>query len=81
MFNQDTDKKILKDRNSYKDCDVRYMPSGIKTYAFFLIYKDTTVIMLQSPTAIAVEIINQDIADSFQSYFNEFWKRSKKFKG
>ena len=79
LFNQDTDKKVLKNRNSFKDLDARYMPQGIKTPALFLVYKDTTVIMLQHPSRIAVEIINQDIADSFQSYFDEFWKRSEKF--
>lgn len=41
-------------------------------------YKDTTLIILQEPIAIAVEIVNQEITDSFQSYFDEFWKKSKK---
>ena len=80
LFNRDTDPKILKNRNSYKWCDARYMPLGIKTPAGFLIYKDTVVVILQSPVAIAVEIVNQDIEDSFKSYFDEFWRRSKKFK-
>ena len=80
LFNRDTDKKTLKNRNSYKGADAKYMPSGIKTPACFMTYKDTTVIILQSPFAIAVELINQEIADSFQAYFEEFWKRSKKFK-
>jgi len=79
LFNKDTDSKVLKNRNSYKDMDIRYMPIDIKTPALFLTYKDTTIIMLQSPTVIVVEIVNQDITDSFQAYFNEFWKRSKQF--
>jgi hypothetical protein len=54
------------------------MPTGIKTPACFITYKDTVVILLQSPQQIAVEIINQDIKDSFQSYFEEFWKQAKK---
>ncbi|MFH0701518.1 MAG: helix-turn-helix domain-containing protein [Candidatus Woesearchaeota archaeon] len=80
LFNRDTAPEVLKNRNSFKDGDARYMPLGIKTPACFMIYKDTTVIILQSPAAIAVEIINQEIADSFQAYFEEFWKRSEKFK-
>ena len=80
LFNQDADKKILKNRNKYKGADARYMPAGIKTPACFMTYKDTTVIILQHPTAIAVEIVNQDIADSFQAYFEDFWKKSKAFK-
>ena len=80
MFNKDTHPNILKNRNSFKDCDARYMPTDIKTPAWFLTYKDTTTIILQYPTEIAVEITNQSIADSFKSYFEEFWKRSKTFK-
>ncbi|HLC65922.1 MAG TPA: helix-turn-helix domain-containing protein [Candidatus Nanoarchaeia archaeon] len=80
LMNRDTDPEILKNRNSYLGTDARYMPEGIKTPACFMTFKDTTIIILQSPTAIAVEIINQDIADSFQAYFEEFWKRSNPFK-
>ena len=80
MFNKDTDKKILENRNSFKDCDARYMPTDVKTPAWFLTYKDTTTIILQYPTEIAVEIVNQEVTDSFQAYFEEFWKRSKVFK-
>ena len=80
LFNNDTKIAILRNRNSYKGADARYMPKGIKTPACFMIYKDTTVIILQTPEAIAVEIVNQHIADSFKSYFDEFWKQSKKLK-
>lgn len=79
LFNNNTPLKFLKNRNSYKGCDARYMPSGFKTPAYLMMYKDTIVIILQYPSAIAVEIVNQEIADSFQSYFEEFWKKSKKF--
>lgn len=74
LFNRDTDKKILQNRNKFLGADARYMPSGIKTPACFMIYKDTTLVVLQTLAPIAVEIINQDIADSFQSYFESFWQ-------
>jgi HTH-type transcriptional regulator, sugar sensing transcriptional regulator len=78
MFNENTDPKILKNRNSYKKCDARYMPSEFKTPAWFLVYKDTVAIILQEEE-IAVEIVNQKIADSFMSYCDSFWKKSKPF--
>lgn len=78
LFNRDTNPKIVKNRNSFWGCNARYMPEGIKTPACFITYKDTVVILLQSPQQIAVEIINQDIKDSFQAYFEEFWKIAKK---
>lgn len=78
LFNKDTDSKVLRNRNSYKGCDARYMPTDIKTPAAFLIYKDTVTVILQHPETLAIEIINQSIADSFKAYFEEFWGKSKK---
>lgn len=79
LFNQGTDPKVLKNRNSYRYCDARCMPTAIKTPAWIMGYKDVTVIGLQSRKGLAVEIINQEIADSFKQYFEEFWKQTKRF--
>jgi len=79
LFNRKTTLNILKNRNSFKGCDARYMPTDIRTPAWFLGYKDVVVIGLQG-AEIAIEIINQKIADSFKAYFDEFWKKSKPFK-
>ncbi len=81
MFNNDVDKEVVANRNSYKYCDTRYMPKGIKTPSFFLIYADTVVITIPSKDPISIEIISQEIADSFMAYFEEFWKLSEKIKG
>lgn len=78
LFNKGTPDWMIKDRNKYKWCDARIMSSSIKTPAMFMTYKNTTLIMLQYPRAIAVEIINQEIKDSFQAYFEEYWKKIKK---
>lgn len=80
LFNRGTPLEVLKNRNSYKFCEARIMESDVITPASFNIFKDTILIILQVPQAIAVEIINQEIANSFQSYFEEYWKRSKPFK-
>ena len=81
FFNQDTDPEILRNRNSYAGAEARLMPADIITPAQLLIYKDTTVIQIQKPDPIAVEIINQPIADSFKAYFEEYWRKSAPFKG
>jgi HTH-type transcriptional regulator, sugar sensing transcriptional regulator len=80
LFNKDTDKKTLKNRNKYKGCDARYLSIDAKTPAWFLIYKDTVVVGLQSENGIAIEIVNQKISDSFKEYFEAFWKQTKPFK-
>jgi sugar-specific transcriptional regulator TrmB len=78
LFNKDTPREVLKNRNSYALCDSRYMHIDIKTPAWFFGYKDVIVIGLQSKE-IAIEIKDQDIADSFYAYFEEFWKHTKRF--
>lgn len=70
----------MNNRNSYKDSEARYMPFPVKTPAWIMGYKDVTVIGLQSNEGMAIEIINQEIADSFREYFEAFWKISKPLK-
>ncbi len=77
LFNRGTPKEVIKDRNKYKDCLAKIMPTKTQTPAMFMTYKDTTLIILQELSAIAIEIVNQQITDSFQAYFNEFWKQAK----
>ena len=80
LFNKDTAKEILENRNSYKLCDARYMESDVVTPSWFMVYADTSIIFLQSKNPLAVEIINQEIADSFKAYFEDYWNKSKPFK-
>jgi len=80
LFHPNTDPKILKNRNSYKLCDSRYMPTAINTPAWIMGYKEITVIGFPSASPITLEIVNEEIADSFKAYFDAFWKQSKPFK-
>ncbi len=80
LFNYDTDAKTLRNRNSFSGCDARYMPTGIKTPAWIGGYKDVAFIGLQAEKPIVIEIVNQDIADSFKAYFESFWALSRPFK-
>lgn len=79
LFHPKTDRKILENRNSYPLCDARYMPSEINTPAWFMGYKNVALIGIPSTKPVTIEIINQEIADSFRAYFEEFWKRSEMF--
>ncbi len=81
LFNKGTDPKILRDRNSYKGCDARYMETDIKTPAWIFVYKDVSQIFLQEKRKpIVVEIVNKQIAETFKAYFEDYWNRSKQFK-
>lgn len=80
LFNSNVSQEILRHRNSQKFCDARYLPSGMSTPAEIEVYKDTTLIISISTEPITIEIVSQEIADSFREYFGQFWKRSKPFR-
>jgi predicted transcriptional regulator len=80
LFNTDANATLLKQRNSTRLCVARYMPIDIRTPAYFTIYKDTVLITIISAEPICIEVTNQDVADAFKAYFDEFWKKSKPFK-
>ena len=56
------------------------MPTAINTPAWIMGYKEITVIGFPSASPITLEIVNEEIADSFKAYFDAFWKQSKPFK-
>ena len=80
LFNPKTPPEILKNRNSFKGCDARYMPIEISSPVWILGYKGVVSVTMVSSNPITVEIVNQEIADSFRAYFEEFWKKSRQFK-
>ena len=43
-------------------------------------YKDVSVLFLISKNPVAIEVTNQEIADSFKAYFEDMWSRSKQLK-
>ncbi|MBW2967160.1 hypothetical protein KY362_01600 [Candidatus Woesearchaeota archaeon] len=79
LFNSDTPREVLVNRNSYKDCDSRYMARDLKTPSWVMIYKDTAAIFLQDKDLV-VEIVNQEIADTFMEYFEDYWREAKPFR-
>ncbi|NOX71107.1 MAG: TrmB family transcriptional regulator [Candidatus Micrarchaeota archaeon] len=79
LFNFGTDSKILINRNSFEGVDARMMPIPIETPSMILGYKDVTAIIIESGNGMAIEIINQEVADSFRRYFDVFWKMTKPF--
>lgn len=81
LFNPKTPCSVMANRNSYAGCDARYMQVGVDTPVWIQVYKDVTFLSIISATSpVTIEITNQEIADSFRAYFEEFWKKSKQFK-
>ncbi len=80
MFELGTDPAILVNRNSYKGCDSRYMPTDTKTPVWIFIYADVVALFSQGQNAFAIEITNADIAKTFKQYFENYWRQTKPFK-
>lgn len=80
LFSRKMPKEVLRNRNSYAGCDARYMPIETDTPAWFMGYKGVAVISIVSDAPITIEIVNQQVADSFRAYFEEFWKQSRPFR-
>jgi len=80
LYNKNVSDDVLKNRNSFKLCDARRMPTDINTPSWILIYKDTVLIAIpESENPLAIEIVNKDIAESFSLYFRDLWEKSKPF--
>lgn len=83
LFDKDVKDEIIKNRNSYKGCDARRMHKKLKVPAWFMIYKDTTTIFVQSTPDfkntkdLAVEIVNPEIAETFKAIFEDYWAKTK----
>jgi sugar-specific transcriptional regulator TrmB len=80
LFNNDVAPSVLKNRNSYRGCDARYMPLDVSTPAYFEIYADTVMIVIPTINPVVIEIVSAEIAASFKAYFEKFWSLSKPFR-
>jgi len=80
LFNEGVDREILSDRNRHRLCEARFMPSAIRTPAYFTVFADTTLVVIPTVETITIEIVNREAADAFRAYFEEFWGKSKPFR-
>ncbi len=83
LYNPAVDDATLKARNAHNGVDARRMHIKFETPpTYYFVYKDVTVIALsQGATPLAVEIVNQEIADGFRAYCDWLWNNSKKYDG
>jgi len=80
LFNSETPKEVLENRNSYWGCDARYMPPGAATFAWIGIFKTFVIINIPAENSVTVEIVNKEIRDTFKAQFDDVWARAKPFK-
>lgn len=78
LYNVNVAKSVLDNRNAFKNCDARYLPTDIVTPAYTIVYKDTAVTVVPSDEPLCIEVSDQRVADAYMAHFEEYWKKSKK---
>ncbi|MFH1426883.1 MAG: helix-turn-helix domain-containing protein [Candidatus Kerfeldbacteria bacterium] len=68
-------RKHAEDRAALPLTDVRYLPQSIKDPASVDIWKDQVAFMMFEVEPFIVSIKNQQLADSFRSYFETLWNQ------
>ena len=61
-----------------KNSEIRYLPDEYFSPAMTTVYGDKVSTYVWKPPFFATVIKNKDVADSFRSYFEFFWKIAKK---
>lgn len=77
LYNRDMPRELLENRNSFRGCDARYMPTDIITPAYVLIYKETATTIAPGDEPICIEVKSKSVADAYRAYFEEYWKKSR----
>jgi sugar-specific transcriptional regulator TrmB len=78
LFHKDTPEHVVRHPSPYPGCEGRYMPVDIDTPAWFAGCRGVAVVGFPSKNPLTIQIINDEIADSFRAYFDEFWRQSRK---
>jgi len=69
-------KKSYSLMRTFKHTIARFLPYG--TPSTINIYKDTTILLVMSPTPAAIRIRDRQITESYKTYFEHMWKQAKK---
>ncbi|MFA4855073.1 MAG: helix-turn-helix domain-containing protein [archaeon] len=70
-------KEFGKMREKMKLTEVRYMPKGLMTPAWFDVFKDYAVTIAPSEDPAIFLIKNKKVAGSYMQYFELLWKQSR----
>ncbi|MBU1129255.1 MAG: hypothetical protein KJ949_01335, partial [Nanoarchaeota archaeon] len=72
IFNKDLKEGILKSIKGFKNIDYKFTDS--KTNSYILVYKNKVINFLYTEKLLAIEIISEDVSNSYKQFFNEIWK-------
>jgi len=72
IFNKDIEREVREVAKEFKYMDFKF--SNIKTNSFVLIYDSRIVNFLYTEKLIAIEIISNEVYESYKRFFEEMWK-------
>lgn len=75
IFSKDIKDKILSDKEIIELMERKFVYA--LTNSFVLIYADRVINFLYTKRLIAIEIISQEVADSYRKFFKLMWKTAK----
>ncbi|VVB66347.1 HTH-type sugar sensing transcriptional regulator TrmBL1 [Candidatus Gugararchaeum adminiculabundum] len=77
LFTDDArDYPYVKEKLKHRHTLVRFLPKGVRTYAWAEIYGDTVVIVMNYKKPMSIMITNKYVAESYKQYFHILWNAS-----
>jgi sugar-specific transcriptional regulator TrmB len=73
-----SDAKDILVKTIYAKSEIRYLPQYLMSNMIILFYKNKAFIFFLAKDAIGLLIENEEVAKGFKSYFDAFWKITKK---
>ncbi|MFC1598432.1 TrmB family transcriptional regulator [Patescibacteria group bacterium] len=78
LFAERSKNFVKENKNNFNFAEVKYLPQEIQTPMQINVYKNKTIMVLVEKEPLIFVIENQNVADSYEQYFQAFWKIGKK---
>jgi sugar-specific transcriptional regulator TrmB len=78
LFAEKSREFVRKNKNNFNLAEIKYLPPGISAPMQINVYKNKTIMILIEKEPVVFVIENEKIAQSYEQYFQAFWKIGKK---
>jgi len=78
LFAERSRQYIQKNQANFNFAEVKYLPGNIQSPMQINVYQDKTIMILVEEEPVIFVIKNKKIAQSYEQYFQAFWKMAKK---
>ena len=78
LFAEKSREFVKRNKNNFNLAEIKYLPPGISAPMQINVYKNKTIMILIEKEPVVFVIENEKIAQSYEQYFQAFWKIGKK---